>query len=74
MRPTYLHANHEAANNVEVYLNGEKRLDIVEADSAEGWVRALVRGPDGKFVVNGDDFVTEIIRGEVRFVWLDGTP
>lgn len=39
---------------MEVYLDGEKADLCIEADDAEGWIRCLVRGANGKVAHNED--------------------
>jgi hypothetical protein len=51
-----------------VLIDGVLHLDAVEACEEEGWADVLVRGPDGQFVVQGDDIVTERVHGAVKIV------
>lgn len=54
------------AHHANVILDSEKTTTCVEADEEEGWARCYVTKPDGHILIEGDEPVYEIRRGEVR--------
>lgn len=47
------------AHLIDVYIDGEKRLDIIWADSISGEYEYHVRGEDGKFIIDGEELRIE---------------
>lgn len=61
-----------AQNNIDVYLNGEKVLDVLQARAGTGGtgmiVKVSARGPNGEPLRDENDrVVKETLRGDVEF-------
>ena len=70
----YLHASMPRAPEVDhVLINGEPCTHVIQADDVEGWAERFVPDPNrpGHFLeaASGDGCKTEIVRGDIRFVW-----
>ncbi len=48
-----------------VFLDGREISRVSECHTEEGWARILVEGPDGKPIVHGEEFVQQIVRGQI---------
>ena len=68
-RPTHLRAGDPEAADVVVRIDGVARLDILEADSAEGWAEVIRRTAGGSPVITEGRVETERIHGNVEFWW-----
>jgi len=76
-RPTHLRANDPEAHDCRgVEVDGLLRLDVMEANAAEGWADVLKRGLHGRPVFSDDGmkWETERIHGSVRFLWPESAP
>lgn len=49
----------------EVYLNGERLLNVITADSDCGWVEVYKINKDGSYALRNGDYVTERRCGNV---------
>lgn len=54
-----------AAQVAEIFLDGVKQRRVVWADEEKGEAAVYSEGPDGRMIVQGDEFVMEIRKGQV---------
>ena len=65
--PGYTQYTNARKNNqiVTVTLDGKPQPTATAADAAKGWVRRAVINIDGDFATDGDEFLYEVVRGDV---------
>lgn len=52
----------------KVYLNGEEQRYCITADEEKGEVIVHIKGPDGNFLIDGDEFKRAVLYGTVKIV------
>lgn len=51
-----------------ILLDDVEQKNVLTADRSQGWIRRLVL-IDGRPVIDGDHFRTEVVRGRVEFLF-----
>ena len=69
--PAFLAVDDLRRHLTHVFLNGEQQSFCLTADEEEGFVKRIVSDAQGKPVLEGSDFKTEVVRGSVRISWPD---
>lgn len=54
------------AGNLDIFLDGVEQTDITAYDCAAGTVKRGKRDASGMIMIEGDEFVMEVIRGTVE--------
>jgi hypothetical protein len=64
--PLYESSFHTWGRHVDVWLDGVKQDRVVSFDMDHGWLRRFKTDAEGEAQIEGDEFATEILRGEIE--------
>jgi len=59
-------------DNVEVFLNGVKLKNCVFCNVTRGFVIVMKTDLNDRKVIFGDDFLYEILSGDIKATWISG--